>query len=270
MDILLEWASRLPWHHPLRLSTLKLALCTKESMEKYARQLEEIREYERQRRCVHVWGMHAIHRRDVNGVTLALECGLDVHGRDEHGCTPLHHACMCIIQSISILEKLLDAGADVNACVTGDTDTALSTLLLRHRDMDPIRFLLKRGADPNGMALYWATTHAPPVFLRELITAGADITRYDDAINHAVQYGTVEHIRILLDHGADVHFNSSLLHLAVERGNEEIVRRVLAAGAGVHDKTALDRARERGRGPSLENQEYHRIATLLETARPLM
>jgi ankyrin repeat protein len=68
-------------------------------------------------------------------------------------------------------------------------------------DVDIVRLLIRRGADPNGKndfeetALHFACKRGNPVLLRELIEHGADVRAEDragkGALHHAAHTGSV-------------------------------------------------------------------------------
>ena len=105
---------------------------------------------------------------------------------------------------IKIVEMLLEAGADVHACV----DRAL------------------RDAAENG--------HIEVV--KMLLEVGADVHAwYDEALRKAAKKGHKEVVKILLEAGADVHAeDEDALRGAAKNGHKEVVEMLLEAGADVH------------------------------------
>ena len=256
MDIVLEWASRLPWHHPLRLSTLKLALCTKESMEKYANELEDIREYARHRARLPNWFRTALADHDRYAVTLAIHSGLAESVIDGGECQTLLHLA-CRMSHPDLVAILLDKGADVNTPTGWSTITPLyqSIMASTTNGLDPTAaVLLARGADPNP-ALYPAMILSNTETVDALIDAGAAITDATgvSALTASIAHNKLEMVRCLVNRGAEI--TKTLLYYTIEYGREEIMGVFLAAGADV-DHTVLDFARHKG---------HHGIVALLET-----
>ena len=252
MDIVLEWASHLPWDHPHRLSTLKLALCTNVSMKKYANELEEIREYARHRARLPNWFRTALADRDRYAVTLAIHSGLaeSVIGECQ---TLLHLACR--VSHPDLVAILLDKGADVNTPIGWSMPLYQSIMASTANGLDPTAaVLLARGADPNP-ALYPAMILSNTETVDALIDAGAAITDATgvSALTAAIAHNRIEMVRCLVNRGAEI--TKTLLYYTIECRREEIMGVFLAAGAHV-DHTVLDFARHKG---------HHGIATLLET-----
>lgn len=72
----------------------------------------------------------------------------DLRLRDAKGHTVLHYAAMRTPADIALLERLLDAGAEINARDYDDGHTALAIATMRGHE-EAVRFLVKRGADVN-------------------------------------------------------------------------------------------------------------------------
>ncbi|KAJ5962621.1 hypothetical protein N7501_007562 [Penicillium viridicatum] len=152
-------------------------------------------------------------------------------------------------QSSEIVQKLLDAGADVNA-QGGRYGNALQAATVG-KNSEIVQKLLNASADVNaqggeyGNALQAATVYGQSSeIVQKLLDAGADIhaqdDRYGNALQAAAAYGqSSEIVQKLLDAGADVNaqggeYGNALQAAAAYGESSKIVQMLLDAGADVH------------------------------------
>ena len=184
----------------------------------------------------------AVEHDDLELIDLLLRAGARVAVRTREGVTPLQLAA--INGSARTIDRLIKAGADPKAPLSGNNDTALM-MASRTGRTDALRVLLEAGSDVNAKeswggttALMWAASGGNADAVRMLIAAGADVnakSAYVAAANGrgfegrtpnttrtetrseefasgwltplmlAARDGNVELARILVDAGADVN-----------------------------------------------------------------
>jgi ankyrin repeat protein len=154
------------------------------------------------------------------------------------------------------VRRLVDEGADVNACDDYRVTPLLWALFNRHDEV--VRFLVEHGADVNyqdfaeGHPLMFAVER--PEMLLFLISSGADVNLRlphggETALHAAAVANAVEGARVLIHAGADVnaHVNNDAgthlfsggaklwgetpLHFAAAYADRELIEMLLAAGA---------------------------------------
>jgi len=165
------------------------------------------------------------------------------------GSTPLHFAVRG--GHVSIVERLLAAGANVNA-VANDRSTPLHYAAKEGHDVT-VEWLLAAGANVNAVAndgltwvrgltpLHFAVRGGHDVTVERLLAAGADVNAVDShgstPLHFAVRGGHDVTVERLLAAGADVNavdsHGSTPLHFAAKEGHDVTVERLLAAGAKV-------------------------------------
>jgi hypothetical protein len=122
------------------------------------------------------------------------------------------------------LTALLDKGLDPNS----KTAKGTTLLMMAATDVEKIRILLARGANPTDGALtIAAASRGTAPAIRLLLDAGAPIK--DKPLLFAAMTGDLENVKLLLAHGADP--SSAALAQAVTFGYPDIVRTLIAAGA---------------------------------------
>jgi uncharacterized protein len=178
----------------------------------------------------------------------------------------------CANGNAAIIERLLTAGADVNA-TSAAGETALMTAA-RTGKVDAISVLLRRGANVNAResadgqtALMWAAARNNAGAVKALIEAGAqvDLTATGNKANPPAPIGLNKGSNPL-DYGF-LKFKAidvptfTALDYAVRQGNIEAVKALLDGGANVN------RVLEDGSSPLLRaiiNNHYELAAVLIE------
>ena len=182
---------------------------------------------------------------------------VDINAKGGRSHSALQVACYHGYEKV--IEKLLDAGADVNA--GGSHNTALQ-LASRHGNENLVQILLDAGADANAQkwscrtALQRASMNGYEKIVQILLDAGVNVNaegKYGTALQWASINGHEKVVRMLLDAGADVKYEGkydTALQSASEQGHEKVVRILLDAGANVNAEakygTALQIASRHG------------------------
>ena len=153
-------------------------------------------------------------------VRLLLEHGATIDAATDAGVTPLQFAAQP--GHVDVVRLLADKGANINH--RSNHTTAL-ILALSGRDAEPVRQLLRQGADPNGRDARGRTP------LQTVIEA----PRFRDEPGKVLDQ---KNTRLLLDAGADVHvrgrYGHTLLHMAVMADRADLAAILLERGAGVN------------------------------------
>jgi ankyrin repeat protein len=187
-------------------------------------------------------------QRNVEFIQLLLDKGANINTPNDRGYTPLH---LALDSGPRDMEKatasallLISRGANVNATRTDNTITPLD-MAVQNRQLDVVRALLDKGANPNkglsrlplASALYGNKPHTEIVLL--LIDRGADVNAVGPLPNEgsplimAVQAKEVAIIRALLAKGADPNFSTrnGLTPLRAAAESPEIMQILITAGA---------------------------------------
>jgi ankyrin repeat protein len=201
----------------------------------------------------------AVNSGSIEAVKELLRLGAKVNARGADGGIPLMLA-VGENAKIEMLDCLLEWGADINKSEKGG-GTALSHAAL-HGDEKIVRYLLSRGANPNGVIgkgafdnpLVAAACSKNIKVVEALLQSGAEVNTEkgkDCALQNAALYGQLEMMRLLLSKGANPnhrdHSNDTPLMSAVMSKKTEGVQLLLDAGVDVNvksndERTALDRA----------------------------
>jgi ankyrin repeat protein len=138
--------------------------------------------------------MHWIARwDDLADADLLIRAGADVKVANREGATPMFLATQN--GSAPMIEKLLKAGAGVNAPILAHGETALM-MASRTGSVDAVKLLLDRGADVNAK----------------------DTLRGTTASMWAAEQGHANILQLLADHGADLKAQSAVLTGPRKRG----------------------------------------------------
>ena len=149
-------------------------------------------------------------------VKLLIDSGHDVIYRDTSGWTPLHH-CSYYGTSTDIMKRLIDEGADIEACdVLG---ASLVHYAAQRNNAECLRFLISCGANLN-----------------KLDSVG------DSALYYAIQVNSYQTLQLLLEYHADCSLKNktgeSLLHFAAQHADNRclaILRSFNLLGINVQD-----------------------------------
>lgn len=157
----------------------------------------------------------AVHRGDPATVERLLRAGADPNAKSEYGVTPLFLACSAGSEGNgSIVEALLNAGADTTTLVNGEPPIVTAS---RTGNIAAVKSLMARGVDVNAK----------------------EATSGQTALMQAVAEAHSEVARSLIDNGAAVDARTALgfnaLAFAVRAGDLESVRLLVRAGASVND-----------------------------------
>jgi len=199
--------------------------------------------------------MFAAH--DAAKVQLLLSRGADAKVRATSGTDALTVAAAYRGTQES-LQLIMDAGAPPQAPEGVSTRHSPLVLASMTGDLDNVRLLLKRGAEPSAEALSEAVTFGYPDVLKSLIDAGADATITEGSGINLVHWATItnrpEVIPVLLAAKADINATDEfgytpLMYAAtVDEGDVDAAKVLLKAGAdrsirNKENRTALDQAR---------------------------
>jgi uncharacterized protein len=225
-------------------------------------------------------GMTALHwavqRSDLEMTNALLAAHADFKLTNRTGVRPLYLAAMN--GNAPVITRLLDAGEDANAVLTGEGETVLM-LAAFTGNAAAVKVLLDRGANVNTQqfrgqtALMWAASEGHTDVIRQLLARGADpklssaaSTKKDrrppggmTALLFAARQGKLDSARALIEGGADVNQagadNTSPLLIAVVNGHYAVASLLLERGASPNVADA------NGRSPlyaaiDLRNQQW--------------
>lgn len=166
---------------------------------------------------------------------------------------PYGYTCLiyaCANKNISLIHKLIEMGADVNAMTSND-ETALSMACCNDYS-ETIVTLIEEGADPNTIIaddgqsiLMWACEHGLIRLVKLLLEKDADINQVDKfnntALSESAKNGHNLIVRMLLEKDIEINvinvYGKSPLMLAAQEGHVAIVEELLIAGADTDIKT---------------------------------
>lgn len=187
----------------------------------------------------------AIEVGDLNAVKLSVSAGADINKKDEYGYTPLYYAIRK--GECDIVQKLLEAGAEVNAVCGKEKEIYPLGLAVHVNNVEMVKLLLKHGADVNFggdgnfVPLIGAATLGHLEIAKLLIASGANVNARNwhgmRPLHAAARGENVEMVKFLLQQGGDVSARgagATCLHLAAIGGNPEILRCLIEAGAAVN------------------------------------
>ena len=189
-----------------------------------------------------------LHLAAMMGFSTLLQYLLDNGRKDEltiidsDGYTPL--AWACDHGDVTVVNQLLDAGADIN--MPGE-QMGVSALWAAASccHIEIVQHLLERGAEVNwqsemrGTTLYTSAANMSPDTVRLLLQNGADVNLkggwHVRPLNVAAYAGAIDIVQILLGHDVEVdpdddYRYGSALGAAARRGHADIVRLLLQKG----------------------------------------
>lgn len=175
----------------------------------------------------------------------------DLHKSDSWGYQPLHWACRK--DDIALIERLLKAGADVNARRHGTNMTPI-WLAAREGHEEVVQYLLDQGAEVDvqdenfGSSLHAAAEDGSTSVVRQLLDHSANVNLtgglHRRPLNAAAYYGHIEVVQLLLQKGADIdpdeeYRYGSALGAAARKGHDAIARLLLHNGWNVNRKSGI-------------------------------
>ncbi|PQE20526.1 ankyrin repeat protein [Rutstroemia sp. NJR-2017a BBW] len=231
----------------------------------------------------------AIEQRDFESAHLLLEAGVDVarspaiklvgsfYGKDSviNSTTLTALAAAVSVMDIHLVQVLLDAGADVNACpgeYPYSDDCAFDHLELTSPNIEEmVELLIASGARINrckskNVPLHRAVSQELPAVVRLFLLKGSDINllpAHDfgrTVLQKAAENDSVDIVVFLIESGADTnaspaeHGGATAIQFAAMNGNFKILQLLLAENANLfaprgiwNGRTALEGAAEHGR-----------------------
>ncbi len=183
-------------------------------------------------------------------VEALLESGADVAPAANDGKTALHVAAQRV-RNLAVVQRLIDAGADVNA---GQVRLGWTPLVyaVHFGDAETVEALIRAGAGiPEGVSLlHFAARTGDTAKIRSILDAGAAVEGRDkwgmSPLMWACRPDRLEAVRLLIDAGAEVNARDDRGETALMKASKnwetgEVVGFLLEAGA------AIDAAADEGR-----------------------
>lgn len=180
-----------------------------------------------------------IKARNTEFFDFLLQQQVDVDRPDEEGKTPLFHASTS--GKAFIVRRLLDAGANVH-CTAGSVTPLHVSAEKNYTSI--VDYLLEAGADVNALnskgntALYWASNNGNLEMVRKLLGKGGQANHTAPStispLHVAAVRGHVEIVEVLLDAGADLNarnFEMTPVLVAISYQQERVLDCLLTRGA---------------------------------------
>lgn len=155
-------------------------------------------------------------------------------------------------ENIDLVNKLLDAGSDVNA-TQGDGATALHWAAHRN-NLELVQLLIEAGADVNianelgATPLWLATLNGSAPIAEKLLVAGASanvaLKMGETPLMSAARSGNLDTVKLLLNSGADVNGvekekGQTSLMWAVAQGHAHVVELLIENGADISTRSKV-------------------------------
>lgn len=176
------------------------------------------------------------------------------------------------------VQKLVDEGASVETA-PGEGKYRPLARAVNENETEILRFLLGKGADPNGdnsdVSSYTVVTralsHKNREMARLLIEAGADITKTDgdgkSPVHYAAEHGFGDILQLLAEKGADVNARNNQgnapLHIVAQAGHANIAKLLLDHGADAHATNA-----SMNTPADVAEKDYPRLADMIRGLPP--
>jgi ankyrin repeat protein len=172
--------------------------------------------------------------------------------------------CAAFQGSAEVVNRLLQAGAKVNAQDAGDRTAIFWGAINHHPKI--VQLLIEDGGDPNlgEQPLLAAATLAATEAVKVLVQMGADVEGRADgstALHSAARANHTRTVKVLVEAGADVDAldaeGRNALYHAAKNGNVKMLRLLKAEGSSLdtpdeHGQTALHSAATSGSAPAVE------------------
>lgn len=141
---------------------------------------------------------------DYKALKLMLDNGFSANYTDKKGYRPVYWAAT--LEDVSLLELLIERGADVNPVTNVHKETALMIASGRN-NINSVKLLLENGAEPDKKDFLGTT-----------------------ALMYACKEGNMEVVEILINGGADLNlkdkYDNDLLHYAKKSGDEAFIKSI--------------------------------------------
>ncbi|MBL8713598.1 MAG: ankyrin repeat domain-containing protein [Alphaproteobacteria bacterium] len=180
--------------------------------------------------------------------------------------------------SFSQVQKLVDEGASVEDA-PGEGKYRPLARAVNENITDIARFLLSRGAEPNGdnsgvtsyTVVTRALSHKNREMARMLIEAHADIMRPDgdgkSPVHYAAEHGFGDILQLLAEKGADLNARNSQgntpLHIVAQAGHANIARLLMDHGADAKITNA-----SMNTPADVAEKDYPRLADMIRGVPP--
>lgn len=190
--------------------------------------------------------VECVYLRKLKTIKKLLRRGARINGANSQGITPLLAGCLQL--DAPMIKSLATLGADVNASLAGDDDDTLLFVAAQNGNVSVIEALVELGADVNApnnnsfTPVLVAAQYGHVEAIRVFAKFGGDVNfPNNDGITPiyiAAQNGHVEAIKALVKLGANVNTPNSdgatPLFVGVQSGHVEVVKALPKLGANVN------------------------------------
>ncbi|KAJ4127708.1 hypothetical protein NW768_007980 [Fusarium equiseti] len=186
---------------------------------------------------------HASSRGDEQQILNFISQGINIHGRNEDGNTPLK--CAMLQDQAVAARILISAGATTNKLpplfkAAGMGSLNIAKILLETEDINAI---MKNGQPCFVEVVNKGNIAGVRFLLENGAKADATVWPGGSLLAQAVKKGQDDIVDLLLNHGADVNstdiHGNSVLNIAIQEGNVKLVGRLLEQGAQTKPATIL-------------------------------